>query len=243
MKMVRRIVLVVAVIVAVIAAWQIYTIVMDGFNSDTANSEIVGIADDSDGDGRSLFDYLGNFIGGGSSYQTEEQLRAAQMRRINFAALQARNPDIVAWIYIPNTVVNYAVTQTTNNDFYLDHNALRQFSRAGAIFLDFECASDFSAIDTIVYGHHMRDRTMFGVLPEYANATFAAGHRYIFIYTPTETRRYSYATSFRSMSRLERSTDTEVQMLTLVTCNYTGGYSHYVVRATLYTVREPGAAP
>ncbi|MCL2680125.1 MAG: class B sortase [Coriobacteriia bacterium] len=234
-KMFRRLVLIAAVAVMAFALWQIYSILSEGFEDEAANHEIAEIA----GDGGGSPGLIENFIGT-SSYQTEEQLRAAQLRVIDFAALRAHNADIVAWISIPNTIVDYAITQTSNNEFYLHHDAFKRPSRAGAIFLDKDCPRDFSASDTIVYGHHMRNRSMFGSLNRYADSSFANGHRYIFIYTAQETRRYTFSTAFRSGAQLDRLNNSDTQVLSLVTCNYTGGYSHFVVRANLLNVKLPG---
>ena len=81
---------------------------------------------------------------------------------VDWEALKAVNPDVVGWIYVPNTVVNYPVYQGDSNDQYLRTNALGEYSVGGQIFLDYESTSP-GMIDqqSIIYGHHLWDGTMF----------------------------------------------------------------------------------
>ena len=109
---------------------------------------------------------------------------------IDWAALEAQNPDVVAWVQIPDTDVDYPVVQTTDNDFYLDHNFAKEPSSFGCIFLDCDCAADFSDQNSILYGHHMRNGSMFKVLIDYEDPEFLAGHPYIYLATPDgQTKR------------------------------------------------------
>lgn len=103
---------------------------------------------------------------------------------IDWAALQEQNTDIVAWVQIPGTVVDYPVVQTGDNDFYLTHDFAKESSSFGCIFLDFESAADFSDRNTILYGHHMRNGSMFATLIEYEDPGFLAEHPYVYVATP-----------------------------------------------------------
>lgn len=81
---------------------------------------------------------------------------------VDFDALQELNPDIVAWIYVPGTSINYPVVQGDDNDYYLNHLFDGTYNPSGAIFLDCDAAQP-GMVDqqTAVYGHHMNNRTMF----------------------------------------------------------------------------------
>ena len=81
---------------------------------------------------------------------------------IDWAALKAVNADVVGWIYVPGTVVNYPVYQGADNDEYLRTNALGEWSVGGQVFLDYECTKP-GLVDhqSIIYGHHLNDGTMF----------------------------------------------------------------------------------
>lgn len=81
---------------------------------------------------------------------------------VDWAALKEMNPDVVGWLQVPGTVVNYPVFQTGDNDYYLDHAPDQSYSIGGSVFLDFDCTSP-GMVDTqtIVYGHHMRNGSQF----------------------------------------------------------------------------------
>ena len=174
-----------------------------------------------------------------SGNQTKKTLQKAQTRRINFAALKKRNKQIVAWINIPNTGIDYAVVKGTNNTQYLTMNAVRKRSSGGSIFLDSAAKADFNNSDSIVYGHQMKDKSMFGSLNRYRNSNYKKKHQYIYIYTPSATRKYKVSSTFGTTSTTLQPDRGKTQSLTLVTCN--GKSAHYAVRAQLVSSKKPGA--
>lgn len=95
---------------------------------------------------------------------------------VDFDALATINPDIVGWIYIPGTNINYPVVQGQDNDYYLNHLFDGTVNAAGCIFLDAANASDFTDLHTIIYGHHMKDDTMFADLVRYKQANYYKDH-------------------------------------------------------------------
>ena len=95
-------------------------------------------------------------------------------KTIDFAALLSTNPDTVAWIEIPGTNINYPVVQTTNNETYLSRTFGGGTSISRTIFLDAANAADFTNINSILYGHHRYDRTMFADLDLIYNGSLAA---------------------------------------------------------------------
>ena len=106
---------------------------------------------------------------------------------IDFAALLATNPDTVAWIEIPGTNINYPVVQTTNNETYLSRTFDGGTSISGTIFLDADNAADFANINSILYGHHRYDRTMFADLDLIYNGSLAADAP-VYLYLPDNSR-------------------------------------------------------
>ena len=109
---------------------------------------------------------------------------------VDFDALRAVNPDVVAWITIPGTVIDYPVVQGRDNEEYLTKTVDGKFNANGSIFLDARCEELF-AYNTIFYGHNMRSRYMFHPLADYvADEAFLKAHPYIHIITPEETRVY-----------------------------------------------------
>ena len=77
---------------------------------------------------------------------------------IDFSALDFQNPDVVAWIQIPGTQINYPVVQGKDNDYYLHRDLNGQKSTAGTIFLDYADQADFSSLHNVLYGHHMKNQ-------------------------------------------------------------------------------------
>lgn len=108
---------------------------------------------------------------------------------VDFASLAEINPDIVAWIYIEDTEVNYPVVQGSDNQYYLKHLFSGEWNSLGCIFLDTRNASDFSDWNSIVYGHHMKNGTMFSGLTEYKKQEFYDTHPTILIMTPEQNFR------------------------------------------------------
>lgn len=110
---------------------------------------------------------------------------------IDFEALWAINPDVYAWIEIPGTEIAYPILQhPTDDSYYLDHTIEGVEGYPGSLYTERCDAKDFSDFNTVIYGHNMKDRSMFGSLKDYRDADFLAEHREIIIYTPTEKRVY-----------------------------------------------------
>lgn len=116
--------------------------------------------------------------------ETETEESSTYASPIQFEELRKINPDIVGWIRIEGTVIDYPIVQTDNNETYLDTDFEGNKSVAGAIFLDFESEPDFSGRHNIIYGHHMKNGTMFKEIIKYKDETFFKEHQNITIYTP-----------------------------------------------------------
>lgn len=97
--------------------------------------------------------------------------------------LQGENPDVVAWIVIPNTPISYPVLQGEDNAFYLKHNWKKERNSGGSIFMECKNSPDFTDFNTLVYGHRMRDSSMFNALQYYEDAEYLAKHPRIYIVT------------------------------------------------------------
>lgn len=115
---------------------------------------------------------------------------------IDFSGLKAENPDTVGWIEIPDTDISYPVVQAKDNDKYLTHSFNGEKNSSGAIFLDAESQSDMMGMHTIIYGHHMRDGSMFAQLVNFKDADFFAAHDGIVLYTPERTLRLTVIAAY-----------------------------------------------
>lgn len=114
----------------------------------------------------------------------------------DLGALQEKNPDVVGWIYIPGSKINYPVTQGEDNDFYLEHNWRGEKLASGSIFLECQNSNDFTNYNTIVYGHNMVSGSMFGALRNYASQKYWEKHPYIYILTEYGVLRYEVFSSY-----------------------------------------------
>lgn len=114
---------------------------------------------------------------------------------VDFEKLSQINPDIVGWIYIPDSEINYPIVQNQDNDYYLNHTFEGKDNFTGAIFLDSLCQSDFSSDNSIVYGHNLKNGAMFGMLKKmydihYNKEADYREHPVIWILTPEEKMEY-----------------------------------------------------
>lgn len=118
---------------------------------------------------------------------------------IDFAALQEKNPDTVAWIQVPGTVIDYPVMRSgidREENFYLDHNSEGKSHRAGAIYMQKLNSADFSDPNTVLYGHNMANGSMFSWLHQYKKKAFFDEHRTITVYTPGHILTYEIYSAF-----------------------------------------------
>lgn len=105
---------------------------------------------------------------------------------VNFESLCGENPDCIAWLYSPDTPINYPVVQGETNDSYLHRNFEGKEDAGGCLFLDSRGKKDFSDAVSIIYGHNMRDDSMFGSLDSYSwgGQRYYAEHDVLYLLTP-----------------------------------------------------------
>lgn len=103
---------------------------------------------------------------------------------VDFEALWETGPDIIGWLTLPDTTINYPVTQTDDNEYYLHHLYDGTYNKTGCLFADYENKEDFSNRNTIIYGHNMRDGSMFATLNEYDEQNYYDGHPQMYLVTP-----------------------------------------------------------
>lgn len=202
------------------------------------------------------------------SQSTEEEPGAPLQRAleaIDLDALQEVNPDVMGWIYIPDTQLSYPLLHGTDNNFYLSHTWNRAYNGGGSIFIDYRCSFAPDAFHTIVYGHRMRNDSMFGTLKYYKNQAFWQEHPTIYIVDDSGVHLYDIfaaweadvtgivyemdlSTSRRQQEFLDTclyescldtgiTPGTEDRFLTLSTCTENGHATRWVVQAVL---REDG---
>jgi sortase B len=110
---------------------------------------------------------------------------------INFEAIKAVNNDVYAWIMVAGTVVDYPILQhPTDNSRYLNYNIDGSYGRPGCIYTEIVNAKDFSDMNTVIYGHDMRNGSQFGQLQNFLKNNFFHEYQDIVIYLPDRELRY-----------------------------------------------------
>ncbi len=180
--------------------------------------------------------------------ETEPETEAPYVSPIDFEALWEQNPDTVGWIRIPDTMIDYPIVyDPEDNEHYLHTDFNGNKSVYGTIYLDCDSEPDFSGRNNPIYGHHMKDGSMFKGLEYFKKEDYFKEHQHFEIYTPDRTIHlkavacyYSSAdgivrqTQFPSQeafdewvkARLEKCSFAEMpvepveSMFVLVTCSY-----------------------
>ncbi|MBE6608521.1 MAG: class B sortase [Ruminococcaceae bacterium] len=118
--------------------------------------------------------------------------------RAKLKSLRETNPDVIGWISIPGTVIDYPIVQTEDNDYYLDHSITGTYLKSGSIFADYRNASDWSDQNTVLYGHNMASGEMFAALAKFKSGSFFRANRYIYIYTDEGIRVYTVFSAYET---------------------------------------------
>lgn len=204
----------------------------------------------------------------GTSTEESQKPEQTPWLSVDFEKLAQINPDIVAWIFIEGTGINYPVVQGTDNDYYLNHLFDGTYHSSGCIFLDAACSANLSNPHTIIYGHNMKDQSMFAELTSYQDQNYYEAHPVVLLVTPTHQYKIrlfsgyvsdpwtnSWQTDFSSQnfgdwvseiaSRSSFSSDVypseEDHIVTFSTCSYEFDNARFVVHGYIedhYTISE-----
>lgn len=116
----------------------------------------------------------------------EEAEELIQQKKISmdFSQLKEINPEIIGWIHAEGTNIDYPIAQTDNNDYYLNHLYNKQWNSSGTVFVDYRNTENFFDKNTVLYGHHMNNGTMFHDLDNYKKQEFYDTYPTMTLYTP-----------------------------------------------------------
>ena len=186
--------------------------------------------------------------------------------QVDWDYLRSVNSDVIGWLYCPGTIVNYPVVQTTDNDYYLNHGFEKQSNTSGALFADKDSAVGVTMSNLIIYGHNMKDDSMFGTFQEYMDRSYYEENPILYFLTPNGAYRVdlfglhvvegyteNFPTFFGSETNYKGYIDsvsstfywfkpalvnTEYQMITLSTCTSAQGVSEarLVLHGTLVPI-------
>lgn len=115
-----------------------------------------------------------------------------------YSTLYQKNQKLIGWIKIDDTVIDYPVMQTTNNEYYLNHDFYQNEDKNGCIFMDCQCDVIKGCDNIILYGHHMQSGKMFGSLSKYSSENYYKEHPTIQFDTIYEKGTYQIMYVFRS---------------------------------------------
>ena len=185
---------------------------------------------------------------------------------VDFDNLLATNNDVCGWLYSAGTKINYVVVQGTDNDNYLHHKLDGSYNAGGTLFIDCECGPNFSGANTIIYGHNMKDGSMFASLHNYVDQSYYDAHPVMYISTPAadykveifscftcdydaDTYTLSFASEAEYSAFLNKmvsqsnvktnvAVDSTERIVTLSTCTYEYDNARYVVMGKLVPIEK-----
>ncbi len=199
-----------------------------------------------------------------SSLRVSRQICEKWFEQIDHEKMLWMNEDYVCWIYAPNTYIDYPVVQTDNNSEYLDKMFNGRHNAAGTLFVDYRNLPDFQDPNTLIYGHNMRNNSMFGALTDYEDQAYYEAHPYMLTFddgeiylvevfaayiTSDEDHCYDIAISGEedmalfvntALRKSDIETGVEVQMndrlITLSTCAYAFEDARYIAIGRLVEI-------
>jgi sortase B len=183
------------------------------------------------------------------------------MKEVDLTALREVNPDVIGWIRIPGTQIDYPLMQGEDNQYYLERTWKGEPNAAGSIFLEQHCSADLSDFNTIIYGHRMKNGSMFAALKYYNKMDYLQEHPYVYILDDAGLHRYEVFSAYEASvtgttyrlaieddeikqkfiddcsgwSVIETGVEPTIRdrMLTLSTCTGRGYETRWVVQAVL----------
>lgn len=117
---------------------------------------------------------------------------------IDFEGLQEINPEIYAWIEVPGTNINYPILQHEGEDqgYYLTRDMYGEYNQAGSIYTEDYNNKDFQDYHTVLYGHNMKNGSMFHNVRYFAEREFFEEHKDLFVYMPGKILKYEIITCY-----------------------------------------------
>ncbi len=160
-------------------------------------------ADRTQGDYEQLASLKGNYALAGAAspsvtvhHTEEEDVELTVLPE--YETLYNKNKKLIGWLKIDDTIIDYPVMQTSNNEYYLDHNFNQEYDKNGSLFMDAACDVVHRNTNLIIYGHHMKSGKMFGNLNSYSSKEYCEKHSTIRFDTIYEKGLYQVMYVFRS---------------------------------------------
>ena len=130
-----------------------------------------------------IFNIVMDYKKGQDTYTQILEDNTNNSQDIDFDKLSKINSEIVGWLIVDGTNISYPIVQGINNEYYLTHLFNGEKNPSGCIFLDYKNSKDFSDKHSVIYGHNMKDDTMFGQLEKFKDEEFYKNNRTMTIIT------------------------------------------------------------
>lgn len=194
--------------------------------------------------------------------ETQEEALSVEMApiQVDFENLLLQNQDVVGWIYCEGTPINYPVAQSTDNAYYLRRALDGSYDIGGTVFMDYRSDSLLGNRNTLIYGHNMKNDTMFGTFVKYTDQSYYEAHPVLWYLTPQGNYKIELIAGFvtpenssvyrdyssretlnanlqRAVEESTFCSDVELagveQIITLSTCSYEYEEARYVLLGAL----------
>ena len=238
-------------IAALILLWKIADYMLDEYRSidfwdDLQNAVVIANEGEQDGE-----------VEDGEAKAGEAEDKGMEIpESIDFDSLHEISGDAVAWLFSPGTKINYVIAQAKDNDYYLHRLLDGTTASGGTLFEDYRCSADLKDWNTLVYGHHMKNGSMFAGLMDYRDPAYYEEHPVMYLYIPGKRYKLEliagYTTTVDDMifsipatkegrdkilhhaSRVSSfisgiTADAKDKLVTLSTCSYAYDDARYVV--------------
>lgn len=160
-------------------------------------------------------------------------------RILKVEELRKENNDIIGWIEIENTNINYPVLQCSNNDFYMNHDYKKNYSMAGSIFLDKAYSWNIPSSNLLIYGHNMKNGTMFENLLNYKNYDYYSSHPNIRFTTNAEDATFEIISVFPSRTYY-KSEENVFRYYFFINAKDENDFNNFVNNAKKYSLYDTG---
>ncbi len=183
------------------------------------------------------------------------------LQKLDMEALKKVNPDVEGWILIPGTEISYPVMQANDNEFYLSRTWDKSWNWMGSVFIEAENKADLSEYNTIIYGHNLRNSSMFSSLRSYSSKKYWKAHPSVYLANEDGVYKYDIFAAYEvdveghpfwlnitdeklkkaflqqsiKMSDIDTGIEPETsdRFITLSTCTGLGHETRWVVQAVL----------
>ncbi len=182
---IRKVVFLISIIALLVsAAWLVNDYIIQPYLIKQQNTQVSELIDNTEVEPEKIVEKLNNL--------NEEE------KTVTFASLKNQNKDFKAWIVVPGANISLPVVQTTNNDKYLKTGFNGKWLSGGTAFIDSNNKAAFSDMNTVIYGHNMRDGSMFGSIKNYKSLDVFKKNPLVYIYTENQNYVYKIYSVFLS---------------------------------------------